>query len=40
LRRLDFAEGQRILEKLQELDPQDLVGSSVLSAVAAGLTLR
>lgn len=37
LRQLNFAEGQQILEKLRELDPQDCVGGSVLSAVAAGL---
>lgn len=37
LRRGDLAEAQGLLNKLNELDPQDLVGSSVLASVAAGL---
>jgi len=37
LRRLDFNEGQQILEKLRELDVQDQVGGSVLLDVAAGM---
>jgi hypothetical protein len=37
LRRGDLAEAQLLLDKLRELDPQDLVGSSVLASVAAGL---
>lgn len=37
LRRLDFCEGLKILEKLRELDPKDQVGGSVLLEVAEGM---
>jgi tetratricopeptide (TPR) repeat protein len=37
MRRMDFAGGEAILDKLAELDPQDQVGGSVLRELAAGL---
>lgn len=37
LRRMDFAGGEALLDKLAELDPDDQVGGSVLQELAAGL---